>query len=108
MKKLLSLVIALFATLTFTTEANAAVKERITCVIEAEIHCQGCANKIEKNIAFEKGVKALKINLEDQTVTVTFVKGKNTAEDLAKAITKLGYKAKVKVAEVKPESLKNE
>jgi len=92
--KFVMVIAAIFAVSVNDVEAKA--KKKLTCVIEAEIDCEGCASKIKKNIAFEKGVKSLEVSVAEQTVTITYLEGKNTPEELAKAITKLGYKAKVK------------
>ena len=47
------------------------------------------------NVAFEKGVKDLKVDLEKQTITIKYDAAKTNPEKLAAAIEKLGYKAKV-------------
>jgi copper chaperone CopZ len=67
-----------------------------TVVINAEIDCNNCKKKIEKNIAFEKGVKDLKVDLPTKTVTITYRTDKTKPETLVVAISKLGYKASVK------------
>lgn len=59
------------------------------------IHCKKCENKIEENLSFEKGVKDLKINLEEKTVHVRYDSTKTDVETLRKAIQKLGYTAEV-------------
>ena len=41
--------------------------ERRTVVFDVDIHCQGCITKIEKNIAFERGVKDLVCDLDAKT-----------------------------------------
>lgn len=53
--------------------------------------CMRCKQKIEKNIPFEKGVKALQVNLEEKTVTVRFNKSKSSSNTIRKAIEKLDY-----------------
>jgi copper chaperone CopZ len=55
--------------------------------------CHMCVNTIEKNFAFEKGVKSSKVNLENNTVTVVYRTDKTTAEEIKKALTKFGYQA---------------
>lgn len=60
------------------------------------IHCKKCVNKIEENLSFEKGVKDLKVNLNDKTVYIKYDGKKTDVEKLAKAINKLGYTAVVK------------
>ena len=55
------------------------------------LHCENCVNKVQENIAFEKGVKDLKISLEDQTVFVKYDAAKTSEQTLKAAIEKLGY-----------------
>ncbi len=57
--------------------------------------CQSCKSKIEKNIAFEKGVKLLEVNMNDQLVIIKYNKLRNTPELLKQAIEKLHYKVEV-------------
>lgn len=68
-----------------------------TVIFSADIHCDGCKKKIEKNIAFEKGVKEIKVDINSKTVSVTFKTTKNTPEKLSQALTKLGYKNEIKI-----------
>lgn len=58
------------------------------------MHCESCENKIKGNLRFEKGVKAIETNVEEQKVTVTFDAKKTNAEKLGKAFEKFGYTAK--------------
>lgn len=85
------------------TPASAAVSEPAAAVSSAKpaktqtvtykvsMHCPKCVKKVNENIAFEKGVKDLKVSLDDHTVTVTFDPSKTDADKIAAAITKLGY-----------------
>lgn len=66
---------------------------RNTVIFNVPMDCQSCKNKIEKNIAFEKGVKDLDVNLEKQIVSVTYDTKKTDVEKLQSAFGKLGYKA---------------
>lgn len=63
--------------------------------IQASMTCMGCKNTIEKNIGFEKGVKAVKADLDTKLVHIEYVEGKNSPEKLAEAIRELGYDATV-------------
>ncbi|GAB1415056.1 heavy-metal-associated domain-containing protein [Paludibacter sp.] len=65
----------------------------VFCIDDME--CQSCKVKIEKNIAFEKGVKAMEVSLDKKTVEVTFDNRKNNVESLQGAFKKIGYEAKV-------------
>ncbi|MCM1153658.1 MAG: heavy-metal-associated domain-containing protein [Muribaculum sp.] len=57
--------------------------------------CHNCENKIKGNLRFEKGVKDIATNLEAQEITVTYDADKTSAEKLAGALDKIGYKATV-------------
>ena len=50
----------------------AAKPDKQEVVLTCDIHCQGCCDKIMKNIAFEKGVKDIVCDLKTKTVTVTY------------------------------------
>ena len=60
------------------------------------IHCRNCVHKVEDNLSFEKGVKDLKVNLDDKTVYIKYDGKKTDVEKLSRAINKLGYTAVVK------------
>lgn len=72
-----------------------AKAERQTIVLDVDIHCQNCISKIEKNIAFEKGVKDLVCDLDSKTVTVTFDPAKTDLPTLLDAFAKINKPAKV-------------
>ncbi|MDE5732723.1 MAG: heavy-metal-associated domain-containing protein [Bacteroidales bacterium] len=55
------------------------------------LHCANCVKKVQENIAFEKGVKDLKVSLEDQTVDIKYDASKTSEEALKSAIEALGY-----------------
>lgn len=84
------------------TEKSSAVemskkpkKEYKTVVFEAHLHCKNCVTKVTENISFEKGVKDLKVDLEQKRITITYDDSKTSVEKLAAAIEKLGYETKV-------------
>ena len=64
-----------------------------TVVLHCDLHCQGCCDKIMKNIAWEKGVKDLVCDLQKTTVTVTYDTRKTDLETLLKAFEKIGKPA---------------
>lgn len=73
---------------------KAEIKE---VIFNVQLHCENCVKKVQENIAFEKGVKDLKISLEDQTVTIKYDAAKTSEEVLKAAIVKLGYPVNGKV-----------
>ena len=64
------------------------IKE-VTFVVE--IDCENCAKKITENVSFEKGVKDLKVTLEDKTVALKYDAAKTTEAALKASIEELGY-----------------
>lgn len=59
-----------------------------------QMHCENCEKKIKGNLRFEKGVKRIETNIEQQTVTVLYDADQTTVEKLLKAFDKFGYKAR--------------
>ena len=76
-----------------SSKKKAEIKE---VVFNVGLHCENCVKKVTENISFEKGVKDLKVSLEDQTVTVKFDAAKTSEETLRAAIQKLGYPVSAK------------
>lgn len=89
---ILVLMASMFAVMpVLAQKANSNRETVVFCVNDMD--CQSCKIKIEKNIAFEKGVKALDVNLENRTVAVTYDTRKNNPESLKDAFQKIGYEA---------------
>ena len=66
-----------------------------TVMFNVSMHCESGQRKIEKNIAYEKGVKDMAVKLEDKTVTIKFDTLKTNESKLIKAFNDLGYEANV-------------
>ncbi|MCF0164903.1 MAG: heavy-metal-associated domain-containing protein [Bacteroidales bacterium] len=75
-------------------EKKKANVEEVTFV--TNIDCKNCVKKVEAKLPYEKGVKDLKVNLEEKTIYFKFDNKKTTKENLQKAIEKLGYAAEEK------------
>ncbi|PKQ61582.1 hypothetical protein BZG02_15445 [Labilibaculum filiforme] len=71
---------------------NEEDKKMDTVIFKVEMDCTGCVSKIEKNIPFEKGVKALLVDFEKQQVSITFKTKLTNKAKLKKAIEKLEFK----------------
>lgn len=76
-----------------------ARSERRTVVFDVDIHCQGCIDKIEKNIAFERGVKDLECNLDEKTVQIVYDPAKTDIKHLQAAFAKINKNASVRYSE---------
>ena len=92
MKRLLIILLALLP----VVGIMAAKPDKQVVVLTCDLHCQGCCDKIMKNIAFEKGVKDIVCDLKTKTVTVTYDANKTDVPTLLKAFEKIGKPAKVK------------
>ncbi|MEA4984808.1 MAG: heavy metal-associated domain-containing protein [Paludibacter sp.] len=99
-KKIISLLMATILAV-FPVFAQKSNPNRTTVIFNVAMDCHSCQQKIEKNIAFEKGVKALDVSLQKQTVQITYDTRKTTVEKLQEAIKKLGYEAIVQQDERK-------
>jgi copper chaperone CopZ len=96
MKKYLFIIICLLFSFPFQGEGRERGSNRQVVALSCDIHCQGCIDKIMKNIAFEKGVKDIVCDLDTKTVTVTFDANKTDVPTLLKAFDKIKKPAKVK------------
>jgi len=61
--------------------------------IKTSSQCNECKERIEKNMAFEKGVKFVELDVETKIVTIKYREDKTSPEQLRKAISKIGYDA---------------
>ncbi len=92
-KSILLLTGLLMLLVSFPVMAKDKSKKTETVSIKTSAICSQCKDRLEKNIAFEKGVKAVNLDLETKVLTVTYKKGKNSKENLKKAVSKIGYDA---------------
>jgi len=76
-------------------QESSSVKQpkKETVVLSCDLHCQGCCDKVMKNIAWEKGVKDLVCDLKTKTVTVTYDPRKTDLPTLLKAFERIGKPA---------------
>ncbi|WP_245872016.1 heavy-metal-associated domain-containing protein [Dysgonomonas massiliensis] len=79
-----------------TISAQDKKKKTDTVCFDVSLSCHGCQAKIEKNIPWEKGVKDLKVNLEDKTVCIEYDTKKTSPEKLKAAIEKLEFTCDIK------------
>jgi len=90
MKKLIA-----SATMLFVAVATFAATQTVRLVI-GQMECANCQSKVEKTLAYERGVKDLEFNLENRMVTVTYDNEKITVKELQKSLLKnLKYKSRV-------------
>lgn len=67
--------------------------------LSVKMHCNDCAEKIKKQLAFTKGVKEVSPNLEKQEVVVKYRNDKTDVDKLVASLSEIGYTAKVVTAD---------
>lgn len=82
---------ALFGNLQTFGQADTPVYD--TVQIQTSAICGDCKERLEHNIAFEKGVKYVELDDETKVLTIVYKTNKNDKEKLKIAVTKVGYDA---------------
>ena len=102
MKFLLPLSLSLFTLLstspatraqTAPASVQAASKGMATAKFKTSAVCEMCKARIEKSLAYEKGVQSAVLDVPTQVVTVTYKTDKTTPAALRTAVQKTGYDA---------------
>ena len=84
------LIIILFSILTVTASAQ---KETVKILTSAPCIGMCCKDRIEQEMQFTKGVRAVDLDIESGILTVTFKTKKTDADKLRKAVSLIGYNA---------------
>ncbi len=79
--------------LLIVTGLHAQKNNTDTLTIRTSAVCEMCVETIEGNLIYEKGVKAVKLDLQTGIVTVDYAPKKTTPEAIRTALTRLGYYA---------------
>ena len=93
MKSTITLFFAfIFSTLLISAQAKEESKIK-TIKIKTTAQCEECKDRIEKAMAYEKGVKTSNLDLETKVLTVVYNGNKTTDAKIRKAISNTGYDA---------------
>ena len=94
LKNLTLIIIFMLSISAFAQEQSQELKKgEAEIKIQTSAQCEECKERIEKNMAYEKGVKAVDLNLEDKVLTVIYKTNKTTPEKLREAVSDIGYDA---------------
>ena len=95
MKKIIQLIALSLLAVLFTIELKAQEPKNdlLTVCYKTTMDCNDCQVTLTNYLKFEKGVKDLKVDLKSNTIKVVYKSGKNSPENLANGIKKLGYEA---------------
>ena len=84
---------ALFIALALTLACQAKDIKTVVLTTNPEMHCTGCEKKIKENIRFEKGIKSIKTNLDDKTITIEYDAEKTNVPAIIEGFKKIKYEA---------------
>ncbi|EAY27043.1 heavy-metal-associated domain-containing protein [Microscilla marina] len=76
-------------------------KKVATLSIKTSAQCGMCKDRIEKAMAYERGVKKAVLDVESKMLTVTYKTRKTNPDKLRKAVSNVGYDADKVIAEQK-------
>ena len=94
MKNIIKTAIASFVMfLVFNVSFAGGQNEKETIKIKTSAVCGMCKDRIEKNMAFEKGVYDIVLDVPTKIATITYNPKKTDPDKLRHAIAKLGYDA---------------
>lgn len=88
---ILSLAIALGTTIC------AAAKDMRTLIVTTnpQMHCENCEKRIKNNLRFEKGIKKIQTDIDNQTVTITYDADKTDKNAIVEAFAKIDYQVEI-------------
>jgi periplasmic mercuric ion binding protein len=72
---------------------QASTKGTATTQFKTSAVCDMCKARIEKSLAYEKGVQSAVLDVPSKVLTVTYKANKTTPEALRTAVQKTGYDA---------------
>ena len=80
----------------FAQEQKAAKDTKVSEVIlSTEMHCQNCADKVAKQLAYTKGVIDVQANHEKDAVYIKYRNDRTDTEKLIASLKEIGYTATV-------------
>ncbi len=87
MKHLIKIILLSLMLLPIALVAQDGKKKKKTETVEIQTSaiCGDCKVRLEKNLAFEKGVRAVELDEETKIISITYKIGKNDKESLKKS-----------------------
>lgn len=82
--------VATLAVLLISLTIHAAPRTE-TLKLCVSIHCHACEELIIDNLAFERGIRDIKIDLDNRTVEVKYNKRRTNLDNIRASLERLGY-----------------
>ncbi|TND09721.1 MAG: Heavy metal transport/detoxification protein [Bacteroidetes bacterium] len=93
-KSIAAIAVLLFsASISLQAQGDTKTARKETIQIKTSAECDFCKKAIEKEMAFVSGVKKANLDVATRILTVTYVSKKTSADEIRKAIAKIGYDA---------------
>jgi mercuric ion binding protein len=93
MKKLMTLMLITFFTVSTQNVMAQKAKKTATIVVKTSTQCGMCKERVEKAMAYEKGVTSSSLDVKKAAFSITYKPTKTSPEKIREAISKLGYDA---------------
>ncbi|WP_436516886.1 heavy-metal-associated domain-containing protein [Ekhidna sp. To15] len=93
MKNSIAIITMLLSISVFGQKEPVEVDDGFKVEIKTSAICEMCQYALEKDLAFEKGVKEATLNLDDKVMSITYNPKKTDAQTLRERITMVGYHA---------------
>lgn len=93
MKNILTSIALLTCALAHGQKEPVKVDNGYKIEIKTSAICEMCQYTLEKDLAFEKGVKEATLNLDNKVMSIVYNPKKTNAQTLRERITKVGYHA---------------
>ncbi len=90
---LTTLTLSLIITIAYGQQKPVKVSNGNKIEIKTSAICEMCQYALEKDLAFEKGVKEATLDLENKVMTVVYNPKKTDDQTIRERITKVGYHA---------------
>lgn len=84
-----------------TNAQDAKPAKQAELKVKTSAQCGQCKDRLERTMAFEKGIISSDLNLEDKVFTIGYKPSKTTPEKIRTAISKTGYDADDVAADTK-------
>lgn len=93
MRKLTTIICSIIIGLCINNTKAQDIKQKDTIIIKTSTECNMCKERVERDMAFTKGVISASLNVEKSELTVTYKTHKTSPEKIRIAVSKTGYDA---------------
>ena len=93
MKNFVTLIILTLIIFSSTNSIAQKVKKQEKIIIKTSTECSMCKERVEKEMAYTKGITSAILDVEKSELTVTYKPHKTTLKKIREAISNLGYDA---------------